>query len=59
MTDQANEILQMLQNGSLPDLNANSTNTGTGIDTSQRELGESNFGLQTLNEGVEIGKESK
>lgn len=52
MSDKANEILKSLQNGSLPNLKTNTNSTNAGVDTSQRGIDRTTFGLQTLNEGA-------
>ena len=49
MSDEATDILISLQNSTLPNLDSGSN---LGLETSERGLVKTNFGLQTLNEGL-------
>ena len=59
MKDSAEEFVNAINEGKLPPIPSNSNSTSNnGIQTSERGLSNSTFGLQSLNESFDSNKKS-
>ena len=59
MSKDAKETINAIKSGNLPPINNNSDNSTSGLETNQRGIDRTNFGLQTITEGQKINRKKK
>lgn len=58
MSQDAKETINAIKSGNLPPLN-DTNNSATGLETNQRGIDSTNFGLQTITEGKKTNNKNK